>query len=548
MKSLQKITLVLLIILIALPAYSQKKGLQSIKQADLELHMEFLASDELEGRATGDSGLDIAARYLAAQAKHLGLKSADPENGHFQHYIISKKSYDRELCGVTITSEGNKPLVNKDAFYVFPASPDAKETIEGEAVFVGYGINDEVHNYNDFQDIDVADKIVLMMDRAPMNEEGTEAQFDKEKWSGMQNFQYKMQYIMMQQPRAILLVFDPKCGFSSLAEKLPQVVSYVESSMSLKSNEEVSTQSRPGMPKMLIIHRSVADQLLASTGKNLAELQKQIDETLTPQSFLINDVDVKIDIVMKEEDLLVPNVFGFIEGSDPVLKNEMVIYSAHFDHLGTDGLGGVFNGADDNASGTVGLIEIAEAFLKEKKAPMRSVGFLWVSAEEIGLFGSKYFSDHPLVPIESIASVINLDMISRTQTEEDRASGRSDITISGGDTVKVIGGIQSKVLMDINVEALDEMGLPANYDFNDIHHPSRFFYRSDHVNFARHDIPVIFYSTGTHVDYHQLTDDLTRVDYDRFVEMTQLSFLLGFKTANYKGTIEVDNPMSGWKK
>ncbi len=547
MRALQKITIVLVVFFIALPIYSQKKGLQSVNQADLELHMDFLASDELEGRSTGDPGLNIAAAYLAAQAKHLGLKSADPENGYFQHYIITEKSYDRELCGMTITAEGKEPVVNRDAFYMFPATPGMKETIEGEAVFVGYGINDEANSYNDFLDIDIAGKIVLMMDRAPMNEDGTEAQFDNEKWSGMQNFQFKIRHIMMQQPKAILLVFDPKCGFSSLAEKLPQVVSYIESSKSLKIDGP-GPQSSQVMPKMLIIHRSVADQLLAPSGKDLAAIQEQIDRTLTPHSFLIEDVNLKIDLVMNENDLVVPNVFGYIEGYDQVLKNEMVIYSAHFDHLGTDGAGGVFNGADDNASGTVGLIEIAEAFLSEKKAPKRSVGFLWVSAEEIGLFGSKYFSENPLVPIESIASVINLDMISRTKTAEDEASGRSDLTISGGDTVKVIGGIQSKVLMDINVEALEEMELPANYTYNDISHPSQFFYRSDHINFARHDIPVIFYSTGTHVDYHELTDDLSRVDYDRFVKMTQLSFLLGYKTANYKGPIEVNNPMSGWKK
>lgn len=544
MRSIHRITCIILVIFLATPSYSQKKGLESIEQADLELHMDFLASDELKGRATGDPGLLIAASYLAAQAKHLGLKSADESNGYFQHYIISEKSYDREQCAITVITGDENVIVSKEAFYMFPAVRGNREIIEGEVVFAGYGINDEANSYNDFKDVDVAGKIVLIMDRAPMNEDGSEAQFDDRKWNSMQNFQFKLGNIMAQQPKAVLLVLDPKSGFSSLAEKFPQVISYIESSKSLKENgsESRSAQSRPGM---MIIHRDVANSLLASTGKKLAALQQEIDETLTPQSFLIKDVQVKIDLVMKETDHEVPNVFGIIEGSDPSLKDEMIIYTAHFDHVGTDGQGGVFNGADDNASGTVGLIEIAEAFLQEKKPPKRSVGFLWVSAEEIGLFGSKYFADHPMVPIESISSVINLDMISRTETESDRAAG-DRVTISGGDSVKVIGGIQSKVLMDLNVEALAEMGLPANYQYNDINHSSRFFYRSDHVNFAMNDIPVIFYSTGTHVDYHQLTDDLSRVDYDRFVEMTKLSFLMGYKAANYKGEITVDNPMSGW--
>jgi Zn-dependent M28 family amino/carboxypeptidase len=220
---------------------------------------------------------------------------------------------------------------------------------------------------------------------------------------------------------------------------------------------------------------------------------------------------------------------------------------AHFDHVGTDGQGGIFNGADDNASGTVGLIEIAEAFMNEKKPPRRSVGFLWVSAEEIGLFGSQYFAEHPLVPIEEIVSAINLDMIGRTKSEEDLESNRSSLTIVGRDTVKVIGALQSSMLMELNEEALDETGLVGNYHYNDINHPDRFFFRSDHINFARKDIPVLFYSTGTHRDYHMVTDTEDRIDYVKFERMVELSYLVGYKLANHKGPIVVDNPMSGWE-
>lgn len=343
------------------------------------------------------------------------------------------------------------------------------------------------------------------------------------------------------------MVLDPKSGFSSIGEKIPSVVKYLESSKSLKGEEE-ETLSMTGRPQMLIIHRSLADQLLETSGKNLANIQNEIDKSLQPKSFLLPHVQLKIEAIMNESVLKVPNVFGLIEGSDPVLKDEVVLYMAHFDHLGTDGQGGVFNGSDDNASGSVALIEIAEAFLKEKKQPKRSIGFLWVSGEEIGLFGSSYFADHPMVQIENIAAAINLDMVARTQTEEDRQSDRNDLTICGGDTVEVIGGLQSKVLMELNAQSLDEVGLIGNYTYNDLNHPSQFFYRSDHISFARKDIPVIFYSTGTHVDYHELTDTEAKTDYDRFIEMTRLSFLLGLKTANYKDAIEVDNPMSGWGK
>ena len=511
--------------------------------------MDFLASDELKGRATGDPGLLIAARYLVVQAKYLGLKSVDDRNGYYQSFEISEKSYDREKCQILIVPDGSDEIFNIDSFHISPKAPATTTSIEGEVVFAGYGINDSTNNYNDFQDIEVKDKIVLIMDRAPMNEEGTETQFDNEKWS----YQDKMAYIKELQPRSILLVHDPKSGYNSLGEHYPKYVSYLESTKSLKSdekeNESGSEVTRESVnPEMIDIHRSVADQLLNSAGKKLADIQNEIDSSFTPQSFLIQDVSLKIDVVVKEKIFDVPNVFGIIEGSDPELKKEFVIYVAHYDHIGTDGEGGVFNGADDNASGTVALIEIAQAFLKEKKQAKRSLGFLWVSAEEIGILGSKHFADNPMVPVEGIAAVINLDMISRSQTEEDRASSREDLIITGGDSVEIFGGLQSKILMELNEEALDDMNLPGNYRYNDPDHPFRFFYRSDHISFARKDVPFIFYSTGTHNDYHRLTDNLERVDYKRFVEMTKLAFLLGYKAANYNGEIEVDNPMSSWQK
>jgi hypothetical protein len=412
-------------------------------------------------------------------------------------------------------------------------------------VFAGYGINDEENHYNDFENIDIKDKVVLIMNRAPMNEEGTEALFDDNKWNSMQNFQYKMPYIYSQQPRAVLVVMDPKSGMQSIEDMNPAIAKYLGKSRELKADEEERT-AQGDRPGMVLIHRSVADQLLEASGKSLKDLQLEIDQNLTPQSILLEATQVKIELNMETKDLEVYNIFGLIEGSDPVLKDEVVIYTAHYDHVGIDGQGGVFNGADDNASGSVALIEIAEAFMKEKKRPKRSIGILWVSAEEIGLFGSQYFADHPLVSEENIAAVINLDMLGRTKMEEDVHSSRSGLTIQAGDSVKVIGGLQSKVLMDINKKTLEEMGLTGNYMYNDTKHPDRYFYRSDHINFARKDIPVLNYSTGTHRDYHMLTDVEERIDYDKFLRMTRFCYKVGFNVAQYKGPIEVDKPMSGW--
>jgi len=536
----------LFVFLNCLPVHAQKKGLESINTSDLKRHMLFLSSDELEGRDTGEPGLQVAARYLAVQAEALGLQALDKGEDYLQSYIIEEKAYDRENSGITILAADSSVSSSSEAFYMFPSPGTDHTIIEGEVVFAGYGINDEEHEYNDFENIDIQDKLVLIMNRAPMNEEGTEARFDNAKWTDMQNFQYKMQYIMSQQPKAVMLVMDPKSGMQSIEDINPAVAKFLSKSRGLKKENEESGGLLGNMPGMVLIHRKVADQLLASVNKNLKDLQQEIDKDLAPQSFLLEGTSARIELTMETNDLEVYNVFGLIEGSDPVLKEEVVIYVAHYDHIGTDGAGGVYNGADDNASGTVALIEIAEAFKKEKKAPKRSVGILWVSAEEIGLYGSEYFASHPLVPRKNIAAVINLDMVGRTKTAEDALSDRSGLTIQGGDSVKVIGGLQSKVLMEINEKTLAESGLIGNYQYNNTSDPNRYFYRSDHINFARKNIPVLFYSTGTHRDYHMIADEEQLLDYDKFLKMTRFCYKAGLNVAQYNGSIEVDNPMSRW--
>lgn len=545
MKERSLFSIALVTSLFIAPLQAQKKGLQSINQHDLKQHMLFLSSDELKGRDTGEPGLEIAARYLAVQAEALGLKSADPENGYLQPYVIEEKAYLKEKSQTTIFRDGTDSIVNSESFYIFPATKGEKTIIEGEVVFAGYGINDEDNSYNDFEDIDIDGKVVLIMNRAPMNEDGTEMQFDHQKWSGMQNMQYKLPSIFQGGAKAVLMVFDPKSGHQSIEDLNPGIAKYLSKSRTLKKEEEGSDMPEMGS-NIVLVHRSVADQLLEGTGKSLETLQKEIDQTLKPQSFSLDGIRIKVQLQMQTSDLVVSNVFALIEGSDPMLKDEVVIYLAHYDHVGTDGMGGVFNGADDNASGTVALLEIAEAYMKEKKRPKRSIGFLWVSAEEIGLFGSQYFADHPLVPNENTAAVINLDMVGRTRSPEDTESSRSGLTIVGGDSVKVIGGMQSKILMDINKKSLEEMNLVGNYTYNDLNHPERYFYRSDHISFARKDIPVLFYSTGTHRDYHMVSDEEVLIDYDKFLKMTRFCYIAGFNVAQYKDSILVDNPMSGW--
>jgi len=434
MRSIKLFTLAaLMLIFNSASLFSQKKGMESITIPELNTHISFLASDELKGRDTGDPGLLIAARYLATQAELIGLKPLDDDLDYYQNYAIVEKGYNLEKSQITLKGRDGSLAVLKDEFFMLPPGGALETVIEGGVVFAGYGINAEEHNYNDFEDIDIEGKIVLIMNRAPLDEEGNEFLFDSKKWGSRQNFQYKIQYLARENPKAIFIVMDPKSGSGSIADSNPRIADYLRKSTGLKEEGEGDIGS--DRLKIIMIHRNVADKLLEGSGASLAELQAEIDRTLKPKSFLIKDKEVKFELYMTEDEVVVPNIFGYIEGSDPVLKEEMVIFSAHYDHVGYDDEGNIYNGADDNASGSVALLEIAEAFMKEKKMPKRSIGFLWVSAEEIGLYGSEYYSNHPLYDLNKTAAAINLDMVSRRKTEAERESGRNGLTIVGGDSV-----------------------------------------------------------------------------------------------------------------
>jgi Zn-dependent M28 family amino/carboxypeptidase len=281
---------------------------------------------------------------------------------------------------------------------------------------------------------------------------------------------------------------------------------------------------------------------------DLKTLQKIIDDSLEPHSFPVPGKTINIQLKVDKKEITLRNIFGIIEGSDPILRNEYIIYSAHFDHVGTDQTGDVYNGADDDASGSTALLEMAEAFMLEKNKIKRSIGFLWVSGEEIGLFGSKYYSDNPIIPLSQTAAVINLDMVGRTRTAEDTGTVMgSKLSIVGGDSIGILGGLQSKILMDINKQTLIQMNMIGDYTYNDPNHPDMYFYRSDHINFVRHDIPALCYSTGTHKDYHQPTDSADKIDYKKLKKVTDFTFMVGYNIANYKGKIVVDNPFSKWE-
>ena len=230
------------------------------------------------------------------------------------------------------------------------------------------------------------------------------------------------------------------------------------------------------------------------------------------------------------------NILGFIEGTDPKKKDEVVIVSAHYDHIGKRD-DDIFNGADDNGTGTTALLEMAQAFAQAKAdgiGPRRSVLFLWVAGEEKGLLGSKYYSENPIFPLENTIADVNVDMIGRTDKEYSKKGTSEYIHVIGSDRL-------STELHAIN-ESMNEqhVNIILDYKYNDKKDPNRYYYRSDHYNFAKNGIPSIFYFSGVHEDYHKATDTVDKIEFEKMQKITTLIFHVAWELSNREKRIEVD--------
>lgn len=528
-----------------MPVHSQKwnNSENKITASDMESYISFLASPLLKGRMNGEEGLEIAGQFIASQAKLIGLKPANG-NSYFQPYIVNKTTLDTDKTRIQIFSEAKDTLTIKDQMYQLIPTGPSDFVIEGEVVFAGYGIKSDKYKYNDFDSLNTEDKILLVMERAPTSADGRKSLFQEPEWSTAMSFQLKINALMVSKPKAILFVPDPKSGFISLAESSPGLAGFISSKVSLKGDKEQNLNPFMAMlPKVIFVNRSVADALLKGSGHTLEQLQKDIDETLKPHSFIIGDRRMKITEVSSKEEKVLSNVAGYVEGSDPVLKNEVVVFSGHYDHIGGSGTK-INRGADDDASGCAALLSMAEAFQSLKKKPLRSVLFLWVSGEEIGLFGSKSYVDNPLFPLVKTVADLNMDMIGR---DKEAADSTSETPMTGPNGVFVITDNQSKDLRAIADNIAKKSNLHFDYSLSGTDHPLQLFARSDHYNFVMKDIPVLFFSTGIHSDYHTPGDVIEKIDFKKMELITRTMYEIGLTVANRKTRLVVDNPFSKWK-
>ena len=519
-----KLLFTLFCVAVSFVAVAQKKELQTITENDLKAHLEFIASDNLRGRDffTETPGLDLAADYLKAQCVKMGLTPG--VDGYFQNIEMEAVTPDLDQTVLSLKdANGNVTYTTKDIFSL--GGPAKNDTVSGDVVFAGYGWYNEETKYNDTKHLDLKDKIVLVMTRTlEQAKEGTEPDMDTE--------MKKMSRAMMGGAKALVLVNDPVNPNTEYIESIRKYAT--GGSLKLKGAKDGFM-----IPIRLIFGTDeLADKMLEGSGKTLAELQQEINKNESPKSFAINNLTTEIDLVKSTQTIVGKNVIAMVEGSDPGLKNECIVFTAHYDHLGTDGEGGIYNGADDNGTGTVALLEIAEAFQSMKKQPKRSIVFAWVTGEEKGLLGSDYYSQHPVIPMENTLADINLDMIGRSAEKELEVVDSESKSLAGPNGLYIVSGKQSTELMNISDEVCEDLGLVPSDELT-----KAFLTRSDYYHFYKNGVPILGLSTGLHEDYHEITDELDKIDFYKMKRVTQYAFSVAYKLANQRNRLVVDKPV-----
>jgi len=463
----------------------------SITAADLKKHLYVIASAEMEGRDTPSPGQDKAANYIEEHFKSLGLK---PGNGdsYRQYYPLYRDS----IIGSSFKVNGVSFEMLKD---FFPGNNYSAEIPFSEVVFAGYGIVDDKNDA--YKDLDVRGKAVIILEGAPADYKPTQQGFQNP--SGTNG---KITAASKKGAAAVLIV----------SKNFPRRSNATQSQWNLNGYRATVN------PHTFYISETAAASVMGEDGKGIFDKVK--NNVTFAKSYKAN-----IDLSYQKTTITsrASNVMGFLEGTDK--KDEYVVITAHYDHVGKRDTT-IYYGADDDGSGTVSVLEIAEAFAKAKaegKGPRRSILFMTVSGEEHGLWGSAYYTSHPVYPLNKTSVNLNIDMVGRIGNEYMKDKDSANYIYVIGDNklssdltpiTEAVNGAYSKLKLDRK--------------YNDPNDPNRFYYRSDHYNFAEKGVPIIFYFNGVHPDYHRPTDTPDKINYGLMEKRAKLVYYTALEMAN----------------
>lgn len=481
----------------------------TITQDELKEHLYIYASDEFEGRDTGEPGQKKAVEYLKKEYESLGINPVI-EGNYFQNVPLNIVKTPK----ISISINGESFNYFDD--YISPTAAPSGTISASEVVYAGYGIDDE--KYNDYKDLDVKGKIVVVKNGEPKDKAGNHILSggkERSKWSnGRQAISAKRDAAKENGAKAMFYMdtelFDRYSKFFKQREE-----NGGSKSLSLPAKKDGEAE----------IYQFLINEKM---GKALVSNINESTETAT----VATKVEMNYESVTVNQSS--ENVVAMIKGSEK--PDEYIVISAHLDHVGMNAKGEIFNGADDDGSGTVGLLEIAEAFkaaADKGHRPKRSVMFLHVTGEEKGLLGSRYYTDYePLAPLANTVANLNIDMIGRIDPK--REGDRNYIYLIGSDKL-------SSDLHNVSEEVNKTFtNIELDYTYNDENDPNRYYYRSDHYNFAKNNVPVIFYFNGTHDDYHRASDTPDKINYDLLENRSRLVFYTAWELANREERIVVD--------
>ncbi len=507
-----------------LPAQNDEaaKFAATINTTDLKKHLTIIAGDEMEGRETGTEGQRKAAKYIEAQFIAMGLKAPNTTQGYQQLYPLHQDS----MLSSSLKINNQSLQYGKD--YIGAAGTNETGIFRGKnIVFAGYGIKDSA--YNDYSKLNVKGKIVVFFLGEPRVDGN---------------------YLVSGKRRGSQWTYPGLAKKLAAAKELgavgafvinPSLDTFTQRSLETSKKTGVNFSSLPPKDKLInfaILSHNYGKIVIGKMFDSLLILAKNY------QSFKGNYPKVKdaaIDFTYKKQRTIIDasNVIGIVEGSDK--KDEYVFITAHYDHLGKHD-GKIYYGADDDGSGTCGVIEMAEAFALAKaagKGPRRTVVFMTVSGEEKGLWGSEYYSDHPIFSLDKTSVDLNIDMVGRIDTERKTGDSLNYLYVIGHDKI-------SSDLQQINEGVNNKYTqLVFDYKFDDPNDQNRIYYRSDHYNFARKGVPVLFFYDGMlKADYHKPTDTVDKIYWDIYEKRVRMIFHTAWEIANRDEMLKRDIPLT----
>jgi len=514
-------------------------GYNAIREADLRADLGFVASDALQGRMSLTTGDEVAVQWIAAEFAKTGLKPAFGDS-YLQAVPVIEYRADRAQSYVNLIRAGTaKKLQFPDAYGAFKQDVDLSAAV----VFAGFGITAPELGYDDYKGLDARGKIVLVFDHEPQETDPNSI------FNGTGNTRYATTRVKALNAQAhgavaMLLVAEPNRKHLSNQERQARIGG--SAGRKLPPPTQALASDELTIPTA-IVNDEVARELMQGSDLTPSEAQAVIDRELKPQSRALPETTVELHFRNQYAKAGTTwNVGAILEGSSPALQGETVIISGHHDH---DGMTeeGIWHGADDNGSGTVGVVELARAFARNPQRPKRSILFVVFAAEERGLLGAYYLAAHPVRPLATTRAMINFDMIGRNEAPSPQTDGLIEIPKDTTNRLNLVGGMYSPEYRRTVEEQNRFVGLVLDDRFD---HESALnvFFRSDQFPFVLHNVPAFWWFTGFHPDYHHITDTADRINYVKMAKILRLAYLSAWQFADRARTPAfVENPKGAGK-